>query len=520
VPAHSAAQAPTFNEVVLEALSRYSGRTAFVLGDRRLTYAQTAALVSQMQQVLAGLGLRRFGAVAALSPNMPETWMLQIAAYLLGARYTGLHPLASVGDHAHICQDAEIEILIVHPAYADRAAAVLEQSPGIRHVLTLGSADLGQDLLALSRQHPARPLHPGPAEPEDLAWLTYTGGTTGLPKGVMLSQRAMAAGTSCVAAAWGLPDNPRYLVPAPITHAGGLPIVPVLTRGGTVVLHQRFDPDEYLRTVAAEHINYGFVVPTMLYTLLDAVDPHDYDLSSLQTMVYGSAPTSAPRLVEALDALGPVLLQGYGQTESLGMATTLRKDEHDPAHRPQLLSSCGRPVHGVTVTALDDAGHPAARGEVGELCLRSPVVMSGYWRQPELSAEALRDGWLHTGDLTVRDDDGFYHLVDRKKDLIISGGFNIYPREIEDVLATDPDVAMAAVVGLPDPKWGEAVVAFVVPRPGQQLDGQALTSLVRERKGPHMTPKRVEVVDALPTTSLGKIDKKALRLSPTAARAT
>lgn len=168
-------------------------------------------------------------------------------------------------------------------------------------------------------------------------------------------------------------------------------------------------------------------------------------------------------------------------------------------------------MHGVTVAALDDAGHPAAPSEVGELCLRSPVVMSGYWKQPELTAETLHDGWLHTGDLTVRDDDGFYHLVDRKKDLIISGGFNIYPREVEDVLATDPDVAMAAVVGVPDAKWGEAVVAFVVPRPGQHVDGQALTRLVRERKGPHMAPKRVEVVDALPTTSLGKIDKKALR---------
>jgi len=514
VSAGQAAAGPTFSEVVVEALSRYARRTAFVLGDRRLSYAQTAALVSQIQQVLAARGVARYGAVAALSPNMPETWMAQIAAYLLGARYTGLHPLGSVGDHAHICRDADVEALIVHPAYADRAAAMLQESPGVRHVLTLGPAEIGEDLLALCQQHAPRSLDPGPAEAEDLAWLTYTGGTTGLPKGVMLSQRAMAAETLSVAAGWSLPDTPRYLAPAPITHAGGLPIVPVLTRGGTVVLHQGFDPEHYLRTVQDERINYGFLVPTMIYALLDAADPHDYDLTSLETIVYGSAPTSPPRLVEALEALGPVLMQGYGQTESLGMATMLRKDEHDPVLRPDLLSSCGRPVHGVTVQALDNDGQVAGPGQVGELCLRSPVVMSGYWKQPELTADALRGGWLRTGDLTVRDDEGFFHLVDRKKDLIISGGFNIYPREIEDVLARDPHVGSVAVVGMPDPKWGEAVVAFVVPREGQPVDEAELIQLVRKRKGPHMTPKRIEVVDALPMTALGKIDKKALRLAP------
>ena len=505
-----AATGPTYSQVLVEALTRYKDRTAFVLGRRRLTYGQTADLTSRIQQVLAAHGIERHGAVAVLAPNLPEAWMCQTAIYLLGAHYTGLHPLASLSDQVYICDDAEIEVLIVHPAHAETGAAVLEQSRTIKHVLSLGDSALGRDLLALCEDVQAKPLSSGPATAEDLAWLTYTGGTTGRPKGVMLSQRAMAHQV-VAATSWGIPDAPRYLAAAPITHASGLPIVPVLARGGSVVLLQGFDPHGYLEAIQDEHVNFGFIVPTMLYALLDNADPHAYDLSSVDTIVYGAAPITPTRLAEAIETFGRVFAQGYGQTECVGMATSLRKDEHDPVGRPNLLSSCGRAVQGVTVDILDDDGGQVDMRAVGEMCVRSPVVMSGYWKQPELTTEAFRSGWLRTGDLAQRDEDGFFHLVDRSKDLIISGGYNIYPREVEDAIAQDPDISSVAVIGVPDPRWGEAVTAIVVARADKTLDTEALRERVRTLKGPLHAPKRVDVVDALPMTALGKIDKKALR---------
>jgi fatty-acyl-CoA synthase len=206
-----------------------------------------------------------------------------------------------------------------------------------------------------------------------------------------------------------------------------------------------------------------------------------------------------------------VLLQGYGQTECVGMTTSLLPFEHDPDNRPELLSSCGRAVAGAEVEVLDDDGNHVAPGEVGEICVRSRSVMSGYWHRPEETAQALRNGWLHTGDMAFRDGDGFFHIVDRKKDMVVSGGFNVYPREIEDVLMADPGVSAAAVIGIPDDKWGEAVKAFVVPRPGARLDLEDLIATVKQRKGSHLAPKSIDVVDHLPVTGVGKVDKKALR---------
>jgi fatty-acyl-CoA synthase len=325
----------------------------------------------------------------------------------------------------------------------------------------------------------------------------------------MLSQRALVAQTLSLSASWGLPECPRYLAAGPITHVSVVPVLPTLLRGGTVVLHRKFDPEHWLRTVAAERINYAFAVPTMAYALLDAGSPERHDLSSLETVDYGAAPMSPARLTEAAERIGPVWQQIYGQTETTAMGTTLRKDEHGV---PARLASCGRAVAGVRLAILDDAGRPVTSGEVGEICLRTRAVMSGYRGLPEETAQALRGGWVHTGDLGRADGDGFVYIVDRTKDMIISGGFNIYAREVEDVLGSSSAVASAAVVGVPDERWGEAVKAFVVLKPGAVVPPEELIALVRERKGAHQAPKSVEFLDALPLTTVGKVDKKALRL--------
>ncbi len=507
----SAAIGPNYGSLIVEALTRYRIREAFVLGDRRVTYAETADTTARILRVMHDLGVRRGCGVGVLSPNAPEVFMTQAATFLSGARYSGLHPMGSVDDHVFLCDDAEIELLVVHPMFADTAAAIADKAASIRHVLTIGACDGFANLLDLAAAADPGRLRALAVDEEEVGWLQYTGGTTGRPKGAMLSHRALVQEVQSLTAAWGLPETPRYLASSPITHAAVLPLLPTLVRGGTVVLQQGFDPQAWLHAIAAERINYTFLVPTMLYTLLDKTDPTSVDTSSLETLVYGAAPMSATRIEETQDVFGPIVMQVYGQTECVGMTTSLRKDEHDPIGRPELLASCGRPVPGVKVQLLDDAGFPVADGEIGEIAVRSRTVMNGYWKRPEETADTLRDGWLHTGDMAHTDDDGFFYLVDRKKDMIVTGGFNVFAKEVEDVIAAHEDVSAVAVIGVPDDKWGEAIAAFVVARPGATIDVAELTASVRARKGPHQTPKRLEIVPDLPMTALGKVDKKSLR---------
>lgn len=497
----------SYSALIVEALTRHRDRTAFIQGDSRVSYAEAADTTSRIRKVLEDKGSAKGSCVGALSVNSPEVWMVQAAIGLTGAMYTGLHPLGSVDDHIELCRDAEVDILIVHPKFAEVGAQIVAQATNVKHLLTLGPADVGEDLLALCAQVGPETLSRGDAEEEDIAWLQYTGGTTGRPKAAMISHRAMVQAVYSLTSSWRLPLDPRTLIATPITHAGVLPVLPTLLRGGTVVLQAGFDAEQWLAAVQTHRINYVFTIPTVLYALLDHGGLDRFDLSSLETVVYGASPMSPSRIDEAQKAFGPNLLQGYGQTECVGMATVLWPSEHDPENR----TSCGRAVAGAIVDVLDEDGHAVPNGTVGELCVRSRNVMSGYWKRPAETAEVLRNGWLRTGDMAYRSDAGFFHIVDRKKDMVISGGFNVYPREIEDVLADDPSVSMAAVIGVPDPKWGEAVKAFVVPRPGATPDPDALMASVKQRKGPHYAPKSIEVVDQLPLTKVGKIDKKALR---------
>ncbi|MBA4867253.1 AMP-binding protein, partial [Streptomyces sp. PSKA54] len=248
--------------------------------------------------------------------------------------------------------------------------------------------------------------------------------------------------------------------------------------------------------------------PTMIYRLLDA--GLDVTMPSLQRIIYGAAPMAPSRLIEGHERLGRVFTQIYGQTESLALGTALWADEHD-LHRSDRLLSCGRAVPGTRVELLGGDGEPVATNEVGEICIRSAGVMLRYHNLPELTEETLAGGWLHTGDLAKRDDEGFITIVDRKKDFIISGGFNVYTREIEDVLTADPSVAVAAVIGVPDPDWGEAVKAVVVAAPGAEVDTARLIARVRSAKSAVHAPKSIDVVEELPLTPVGKTDKKALR---------
>jgi fatty-acyl-CoA synthase len=459
--------------------------------------------------VLADRGLRKGDRVAILSGNKAETWCTVVAAWASGMVVTYLHPLGSRPDHLFQIEDSGATALVVDAArFAARGAELAEQAPELREVLALGRADFGPDLLAAA--HAAGANAPRDvADVDEMLWLNYSGGTTGRPKGSQYRHRSVLAIARAILSDYELPDPPRYLAVAPITHVGGTKILPVLIRGGTVHLVDGFKPAEVLATIERERINVTLLVPTMIYTLLDDPALDGSDLSSLEVLLYGASSMSVERLREGQERIGNVFAQLYGQSECYPISYLRRQDHRDAD--PALLASCGFPVQGVQVALLDNQNRPAPEGEPGEICVRGQSAMDGYWELPDLSAEALAGGWLHTGDIGRRDERGYLTIVDRKKDMIVSGGFNVFPREVEDALTKHPGVAVAAVYGKPDEKWGEAVQAAVVLRPGATVTAEELIAHVRELKGVVQTPKRLDVLDELPMTAVGKIDKLALR---------
>jgi fatty-acyl-CoA synthase len=504
------ARGTTYSGMLTAAITRFGDRPAFEADELTLSYAASADLAGRIRAVLQSRGVGLGTGVAVLSPNRPEAWLTNLAIWCAGGRYTGLQALGSEDDHTFICDDADIGVLVVDPAFAERGAGILARSNTLKHLLSLGPSPAGEDLLALADANGAARLDSGPAGEEDIGWLQYTGGTTGRPKGVMLSHRAIVQSILSWTIGIETPAAARCLLASPITHAAGVVLPSALIRGGTVLLHRGFDPERYLRAIQDDGATFAMAVPSMVYALLDHPDLERYDLSSLEVMAYGASPMSPARLAEAHQRIGRIFNQLYGQTECPA-GTSLLRSEHDPERRPELLLSCGQPMVGAELRLLDEHDVEVRPGEVGEICLRSRAMMSGYWKRPDLTAEVIRDGWLHTKDMARRDDDGYVYIVDRKHDMVISGGFNVYPKEVEDVLTADPDVAAAAVIGVPDERWGEAVTAIVVARAGATIDPGRLIALVKEKKGSVQAPKTVQVVDSLPLTPVGKVDKKALR---------
>ena len=508
---HPVRRALDTTDVLVNALNQDPGRPLLHLLDgQTLTVGDMRDATAQYVEALRGLGVMDGTRVGLLSSNLPEVLHASHATQVLGAVYIPMHPLGSHTDHLHAVQDAAIELLIFEGGrYDARAAELAAGAPGVR-LVSLGSSRLADDLCALATAvHPA-PLRAPLLDPAGIMRISYSGGTTGRPKSMATRRATVAALLSIMLAEWEWPTPPRVLSCAPLSHAGGTMFLPTLLRGGTMLVHPGFDPLAVLRSVQDQQINCMMVVPTMVYALVDHPRFDDFDLSSLETVFYGASPMSPVRLKEAIQRIGPVFFQFYGQAEAPMTVSVLRKAEHD-VDSLERLSGCGRPVPSLLVELLDSSNRPVADGEPGEICVRGPIVMDGYRDAPELNAEVFSGGWLHTGDVAIRDADGFLRIVDRKKDMIVSGGFNIYPREVEDALARHPAVAEAAVIGVPHPKWGEAVKALVVLRAGHEASAEELIALVAERKGGYQAPKSVAFLTAIPTTAVGKPDKKALR---------
>jgi fatty-acyl-CoA synthase len=502
---------PTVCGQTLRALSRYPSRTAFSWPDGSLSYRGAIDLIGRMQSVFAQLALEPGSRVAFLTANRADTWCAGVAAQLAKLGITWLHPLGSLEDQLFQLEDSEAVMLVIDAiAFRDRGGELAARATGVKSVFTMGRAGYGTDLLqAVEAVGHATPRCL--ANADDIATLNYTGGTTGKSKGALRYHRQYGGFTAAILADFEIPEAARYLTVAPISHVAGTKVLPTLMRGGTVHMLKGFDPEAVFRTIERERINFTLFVPTMIYMLLDHPALDKTDLSSLDLLLYGASAMSPSRLVEGIERIGPVFSQLYGQTECYPVSV-LRKADHDPK-LPELFLSCGFPIAACDVKILDNDDQEARPGEAGEICVRAPHVMAEYWKRPDTTAETLKNGWLRTGDVARMDERGYLFILDRKKDMIVSGGFNIFPREVEDVLSQHADVAMVAVVGVPDDKWGEAVTAVIVPREGAQLRADELIALVKARKGPAHAPKQVQFVRELPMTGVGKVDKKVLRSS-------
>lgn len=474
-----------------------------------LSVAEMRDETSRFTQVLASLGVKPGSRVSLIAPNRPECLHVTHALQMLAALYVPMHPLGGLADHLQIIRDADVGILIYDAErFEARAREVAEEQPGIK-LLAIGASDLADDIHGLAAQFTPQKLVPPIVDGHDITRLGYSGGTTGKPKAIPSVQRIGELCALQMQAVWEWPETPHILSCAPLTHAGGTMFMPALLRGGTFLILERFDPLQVLQEIEARRINCIMLVPTMIYALLDHPLFDEFDLSSLETVFYGASSISPARLKEAIERIGPVFAQFYGQAEAPMVLTYMRKADHD-LNDMQRLASCGRPSPYVRLELLDAEGNPVPDGEPGEICVQGPLVMDGY-RDAELTEEAFRGGWLHTGDVAIRDSDGFLRIVDRTKDMIVSGGFNIYPRDIEIIIAEHPAVAEVAVIGVSHEKWGEAVKAVVVLKPGESVSEDELIAPVAARKGSYQAPKSVNFVASIPQTPVGKPDKKLLR---------
>ena len=499
---------PTLWQEYRHSFATHGERIALRMGAVELTYADLDAWSAAVAAQFAAAGLTRGDAIALYLRNSIEFLVTDAAIARLGAVKVPVNfmlPTATVG---HILKHSAARALVVSAGLRTDGVPVPPVVFECGHSLRAGA----RPLAGRPDQGPLRPAMAAATEDDDPdapAAIYYTGGTTGLPKGVLHTQRSTVALHYAQMLEAEITDTDRLLLMTPLAHAAGLFAQTALLRGATVVLTDKFDAASTLDILARERITWTFLVPTMIYRLLDSIRDRGEHASSLRTVVYGAAPIAAGRLSEALDRFGPIFVQLYGQTESPNWGTRLTKNDHDPA-RPRLLASCGRASIMADVKIVDDGGHELPPGAIGEICLRTPYLLREYLGDPAATKAKFLGDWILTGDIGLLDEDGYVYLKDRKNDMVITGGMNVYCREVEDVLARHPGVRAVAVVGIPHDDWGEAVHACVV-RADEELTSEALLAWARGQLAAYASPKSVEFVDELPETPFGKIDKKQLR---------
>ena len=513
----------TVRELIERNARYFPKREAFVCGDRRLTHGGLAQRALRLASGLYQLGLRRQDRLALLAMNSLEFYETYAAAEVAGYVAAPINYRLAPAEIAYMLRDSGAKILIFEAQYAAAVATLRPQLREVQHYICIDSGcidpgaasalewALGFEEVVARGSADGPPISP---QPDDYVYLWYTSGTTGKPKGVAWRQWKACESARAGALVTEISGDSRVLQVTPAFHIGGKGYVNSASwMGGCTVLHRAFDAADMLATIDRERITMTFMVAAMLQAVLAVPDLASYDLSSMRMIVTAAAPIPVPLLRRGIELLGPVFSIQYGCTEVGGISVMPRWEVNPNGTETDIrrLGSVGHVPAEVDLRLEDEQGRPCPAGVPGEVVMRSLPTFDGYWNNTPATLEALRDGWYHTGDIGVLDDEGYLFLVDRKKDMIISGGENIYSREVEEALASHSDVLDAAVIGVPHPKWVEAVKAIVVIRDGASVTEADLIAHCKTRIASYKCPKSVAFMPSLPRLATGKIDKPALR---------
>ena len=496
-------------------VSDYPDNLAFVEPGSQYTYCEAATETHRIAAAINGHGYLKGSKIGILAPNCNVAFLTLLGLMRAEGVWLPINPRNSIEVNVDLLHRFEGELLFYHSTYEREALQIKAQVPGIRELVLIDAGEgAATSLDEWSRGYESQRFVGGPECDGDLLALFPTGGTTGLPKSVMMTHLAIETMFANFWAAFSYHDNTRHLVVAPMTHSSGIMGMAHFARGGTNYMMAAADPGGIMQAVQEYGITHFFVPPTVLYMMLALPDVRDYDVSSLQHLLVAAAPVSLEKLKEAVDVFGPVMTECFGQAEAPAAITVKAPRDYLDANGNIIesrLGSIGRPAAFNVVAILDDEGIEVPRGERGEICVQGNLVTPGYYNNPQATAEVREFGWHHTGDVGVQDEEGFIRIVDRKKDMIITGGFNVFPNEIEQVLMTHPGVQDCSVIGVPDEKWGEAVKAVIQVKAGTDCDEQSLIQLCKEKLGGVKTPKSFDFTEQLPRSPAGKVLKSELR---------
>jgi O-succinylbenzoate-CoA ligase len=498
-------------DITRKSALNFPNKEAIVFEGTRMTYKQLNNRVNRLANALAKMGIKKGDRVTVLAENTHKYLETYFAAAKMGVSVTPLNFRLSDDELIHIVNDSEASCFFIGDGYEERAEKIQKRleaihtwisydgrMPGfINYEAILGDAsDIEPDV---------------EVDENDLAVLMYTGGTTGLPKGVMMSHRNLMTAVLSATLGMGFTKDDSTCFVLPLFHVSFWPALSVLMVGGKVAINRKPDLNGILKLIQDEKCSHINAVPTLFGWLLQFANVDAYDLSSLRSISYAGSPMPIELLKKCIRKFGNILSQAYGMTEALGVSQLPDKDHFLEGNKSKLLASAGKPVLCAEINVLDEYDNPVKIGEIGEIVVRGKHVMIGYWKNPELTQKALRGGWYHSGDMGYIDEDGYLYLVDRKADMIVTGGENVYPKEVEDVLYEHPAVSMAAVVSAPDKKWGERVQAVVVLKSNETVTEDELIDFCKKKLSGYKCPKAIDFWNALPTTPVGKILRKDVK---------